>query len=156
MISPVGIFSDPLRRLAAAAILAAMCLGPHNTFAASDMISLQEEVDDNGRGDEFALIRCAAFYLSVFNYTGEENLPAETAAQTKTTVERLLNSATELREASAEPSDTTIVQDILAASDKYLMRYQMNYDASGDAFSTDPLWISDADTCSLVRDAVMQ
>lgn len=102
------------------------------------------------------MIRCAGFYLSVLNYTGAENLEAETAAQSKSMIEQMVYKASDLREQSSGDDTKEIIQEVLAVSNKYLMRYRMNFEAKGDAFSTDPVWQSDSDTCAIVRASLMQ
>ncbi len=124
--------------------------------AVSDLASLRTELDENGKGEEFAMIRCAGFYLSVLNYTGVDKLSEDTVSQSKMTIEQLLDRARELRETADQTgTDDKLIQAVLEVSNTYISRYQMNFEADGNAFSTDPVWNSDSDTCSIVRMSVM-
>lgn len=118
------------------------------TPALSQSLKPLRDAIRDGSEETYPVVRCAALYLSVLEWAGEDRLGPETSQRTKLTVANLLKLATTMPEPSAgSEAEASVLRDIRAISDIYLDRYRTNYASVGEAFGQDELWSADSDVC---------
>ena len=89
---------------------------------------------EGGAERSYPLVRCAAFYLSMLEWAGEDALGLEQSQTAKLTVYNLTRTASSIR---AEASGST-------------EHDQSNYAAVGQAWGADALWADDQAVCSVL------
>ena len=104
-----------------------------------------------GTEETYPLVRCAAFYLSMLEWAGEDRIGKDATQRVKVAVAGLAGAASEMRAtkngSSAADTEGGVFEDIRAISDLYLSRYRTNYAVEGKAWENDTLWDSDSTLC---------
>ncbi len=107
--------------------------------------------------DSYPLVRCAALFYSVIDYSAGADFQAGTVARSKRAFTFLTEGAAALKVQSGGIDQQTawyeVARDLTDLTAAYKSRYALNVKASGQAFADDPAWLSDRALCTaMLRD----
>ncbi|WP_040306364.1 hypothetical protein [Ahrensia sp. R2A130] len=109
---------------------------------------------EKGAEQTYPLARCAALYLSMAQWAGEERLGKQSYANTLAVSRNLLDSLAKIRSSkgggSEEETFAAGAREMGIIAQIYLDRFEQNYARTGQAWSSDKVWKEDLDLCKIL------
>ena len=124
---------------------------------AQELVPLRETLAESAL--TYGTVRCAGLYTALLEWMGEATVGVDAAQQTKNNIEFLLLSSVLIaQEVTSSDSIDQIVdytmRDARNVADLYLLRFERNYAAVGQAWGDDSLTNDDLQVCKQITEGL--